>query len=113
MRIDVHVFVHDARDDLLVTLNHKVDNLMLTMAELQTTLESATQKIQTIGTEVTKVSAESTTSLQKIADLTAALANQGNTTPEVDAALAALQDSLTKLATQVQAVDALVPDSTP
>ena len=42
--------------------------------------------------------------LAKIADLETAIANAGNTTPEVDAALAALK-------TSVQGVDDIVPDA--
>jgi len=59
---------------------------------------------------VTKVGTE-TVGLQKaVADLTAALGNT-QTTPEVDAALAALQASLGSLSAQVKTVDALVPDA--
>lgn len=42
----------------------------------------------------------------KIADLETAIGNAGNTTPEVDAALAALKDA-------VQGVDDIVPDAPP
>ena len=53
-----------------------------------------------------KIGGETRTLLDKVAALTVALESAGTTTPEVDAALAALQD-------QVGVVDALVPDAAP
>ena len=69
---------------------------MATQAELATALTTVTDEITKIGTETQSL-------LAKIDDLTAALAAAGATTPEVDAALAALQ-------AQAKAVDDLVPD---
>lgn len=59
------------------------------------------QALTDLGTQLTKASAEIT---GKIADLEAAISNAGSTTPEVDAALAALKVS-------GQALDDIVPDA--
>lgn len=70
---------------------------MGTQSQLATDLNAVTAQLAKIGTESSKT-------LQKVTDLEAAIANAGNTTPEVDAALAALK-------TQAQVVDDLVPDA--
>lgn len=70
---------------------------MATMADL-------TQALTDLTTEVGHIGDETGVLVQNVADLTDALANV-KTTPEVDAALAALQ-------AQVKKVDDLVPDST-
>jgi len=57
-----------------------------------------------ISAQIAKIGTESTATLQKVSDLEAALAGAGGTTPEVDAALAALK-------AQVQVVDDLVADA--
>ena len=74
----------------------RLEYIMATQAELATALTTVTDEITKIGTETQSLHA-------KIDDLTAALAAAGATTPEVDAALAALQ-------AQAKAVDDLVPD---
>jgi phage shock protein A len=60
------------------------------------------QSLNDIGTQIDKAKAEI---VKKVSDLEAAIANAG-TTPEVDAALAALKG-------KVQDLDDLNPDSTP
>ena len=87
--------------------------IMATQAELATALNALQAKLGDIGTEVDKVGTE-TVGLQKnVADLTAAI-NAGDTTsPEVDAALKAVQDSTDSLSARVKAVDDLVPDPAP
>lgn len=72
---------------------------MATNAELQADLEAVTAQVAKIGTETSAT-------LQKVTDLEAALAASGGTTPEVDAAMAALK-------AQVKLVDDLVPDTGP
>jgi len=72
---------------------------MTTQAELKADLDA-------VAAQVTKIGTETTATLQKVADLEAALAAGGTTTPEVDAAMAALK-------TQVKAVDDMVADVTP
>ena len=70
---------------------------MATQAEHAQALKDVTAAIAKIGTESSKT-------LQKVTELEEALANQGNTSPEVDAAMQALKD-------QVTLVDDLVPDA--
>ena len=88
-------FPIDDRGFLLLILE-RLEYLMATQAELATLLLAVTDTITKIGTETQSL-------LAKIDDLAAALAAAGATTPEVDAALAALQ-------AQAAAVDSLVPD---
>lgn len=62
--------------------------------------------LATVSAQVTKIGTESTTTLQKVTDLEAALGNQGSeVSPEVQAAFDALK-------AQVQIVDDLVADTT-
>jgi hypothetical protein len=74
-------------------------SIMATQAELAKGLTDLTAQVAKIG-------AESTVTLQKVTDLEAALAAGGPTTPEVDAAFAALK-------AQVQKVDDMIPDAPP
>lgn len=86
MRIDVYVhFV-----DLTATL----EKIMASQAELAAELTALKDQVVKSRAEV----------LKKIGDLEAALANAGSTTPEVDAALAALKQ-------EVQTTDDIVPDA--
>lgn len=71
---------------------------MSTQQELATQLNEITAQVSKIGTETTAL-------VQKVADLEAALANQSNVTPELQAAFDALK-------AQVTVVDDLVPDTT-
>lgn len=66
--------------------------------------EQLAQDLNTIREQVEKIGVETSATLQKVADLEAALAAAGTTTPEVDAALQALKD-------QINVVDGLVPDA--
>ena len=89
-------------DHLHLTINvdsstaHKLEQIMATQAELAVSLQALT-------TQSAKIAGETQLLLAKIDELTAAIAAGGQTTPDVDAALAALQ-------AQVAVVDALVPD---
>lgn len=82
--------------ELLHLILEKVNQFMATQAQLATELALVSAQVAKIGTETQAT-------LQRVADLEAAIANAGNTTPEVDAALAALK-------AQVQVVDDLVAD---
>lgn len=102
MKLELHVHVHhhdghDAEREILAAIATLERKIMSTQAELASSLQSVTAKVDKIG-------GETRTLLQKIDDLTTAVQNAGNTTPEVDAALAALQ-------AQVDVVDNLVPDA--
>lgn len=70
---------------------------MLTQQELATQLNA-------VAGQVTKIKGETTATLQKVADLEAALQNQPNVTPEVEEAFNAVK-------TQVQLTDDLVADA--
>ncbi len=95
MRIDLHVWLHD--DPAAHLILTKLEKLMASQAELAASLETVSAQVAKIGTETAGL-------LAKVTDLEAAIANAGNTTPEVDAALAALR-------AQVQVVDDLVVDA--
>jgi chromosome segregation ATPase len=95
MRIDVHVWLHDDPSTTLILT--RLNKLMATQAELA-------QSLADVSAQVSKIGAESSATLAKVAELEAALAAAGNTSPEVDAALEALK-------AQVQLVDNLVADA--
>lgn len=84
---------------LLTGIFEGVQTIMVTQAELA-------QSLNDLTAQVAKIGVETSATLQKVKDLEAAIAAGGGTTPEVDAALAALK-------TQAQATDDLVPDVTP
>jgi hypothetical protein len=77
----------------------------LTLLEnrIMATLQQHAADLQTMKTQLTKAKAEI---VQKVADLEAAIANAGNTTVEIDEAMAALKGD-------VQALDDLNPDAVP
>lgn len=75
----------------------KLNQMALSNAELA-------QGLTDVSAHVTKIGAETSATLQKVADLEAALANQGGISPEVEAAFNALK-------TQVQVVDDLIQDA--
>lgn len=68
-------------------INQKLEEIMATQAELA-------QALTALGTQLDKAKAEI---VQKVADLEAAIANAGSSTPEVDAALAALKGKVQEL----------------
>jgi DNA repair exonuclease SbcCD ATPase subunit len=78
---------------LLHKLNRKVSRIMASQAE-----EAA--KLQAFGDQLDKATAEIVAAIQGLRD---ALADAGNTTPEVNAAT-------DRLATAAQALDDIVPD---
>jgi ABC-type transporter Mla subunit MlaD len=84
---------------------------MATQQELAASLNQANLVLQQVGTEVDKISSESQHSLQLIQQLQQAQAGSGNTSPEVDQALSALQTSIQSVADKITAVDNLVPDA--
>lgn len=77
-------------------INELKELIMATQAELAVTLGD-------LVTKVTKIGGETQSLLVRIDELMAAVVAAGNVTPEVEAAMAALQ-------AQVDAVDALVAD---
>jgi hypothetical protein len=87
---------------LIIILILSIHNLIQNQT-IMATQEQLAQELRDIKTQNDKARAEV---LQKIADLEAAIANAGNTTTEVDEALAALKAS-------VQTDDDIVPDAPP
>jgi hypothetical protein len=79
------------------TVLRYLEKIMATQAELAASLDLVAVQVAKIGTETQGLKAS-------IASLEAALAAAGGTSPEVDAALAALK-------AQVQVVDDLVVDA--
>lgn len=93
---------------------------MATLNEVTAELKTTNEQLKALKTQVTKIGAETgklvdqaATLTQKIADLEAIIANGGNSTPELDAALADLKATAGELTTGIQAVDDEVPDVTP
>jgi uncharacterized protein YoxC len=74
-----------------------LEKIMSTQAELAATLVA-------IGEQIVKIGTETDSLIQKVDDLEAALVAAGGTTPEVDAALAAVK-------AQLQIVDEKVQDA--
>lgn len=92
-------------DRILSPENSKVITRLDEIKEITmaTQMELASD-LAAIAANVEKIGVETRTLLTKISELQAALDAAGGTTPEVDAALAALKD-------QVTVVDNLVPDA--
>lgn len=91
---------------VLIEHTHRLKKPIKTLLEkIMATEAQLVAQLNTLTQAVTKIGSETTTLIQKVSDLSAALAD-AETTPEVDAALAALQ-------AQVQVVDDLVPDVPP
>jgi hypothetical protein len=78
-----------------IILNQK--QIMKTQAELAADLQAVTAQVAKVGEEVVKT-------LDKVADLEAVLQEQGQVTPELQAAFDALK-------AQVVVVDDLIPDA--
>lgn len=78
-------------------INFKLKNIMATQQEIA-------QQLTALKDQITKIGTETSTTLQKVADLEAALGNQEGVTPELQAAFDALKLS-------VQNVDDLIPDA--
>lgn len=107
MRIDVHHHIHfenELRADL-AKISHQIQTLkeitMASQAALAASLTALAAQLEKAKAEVT---AEVATLNTKVQELTDALGNV-QTTPEVDAALAAVQ-------TSAQALDDMNPDAT-
>lgn len=83
---------------------------MGTQDELVAALSALNDSNTAVGAEVDKIGTETQTLQKQVADLTAAIAAGGNTTPAVDTALSAVQASAASLASRVKTVDDLVPD---
>jgi hypothetical protein len=98
MHIHIHIH-HHANDELLKSIYKQNQKIMDTQEQLVAKVDAATAKLVKIGEESRKT-------LQTVAELKEALANQGSVSPE-------LQAAFDRLEVQVGAVDDLVPDAEP
>ena len=96
---DLHFHQAGATAQELQAINRRLDAIAMDLTQ-------ATAELTALVAQVTKIGDETTTLLQKIADLEASIGAGVVTTPEFDAALAALK-------TQASVVDGLVPDEPP
>lgn len=97
MNLRIDMYHHLVSVDELTAINERLDKIMATQTE-------HAQKLQELATKVAKIGDETAKSLELIKTLKDAQANAGNTSPEVDAATAALEAQLSK-------VDDMVPDA--
>ncbi len=98
MRIDIHN--HYDGNDLKEMLS-KINCILKNLSEIMATQKEVAQELVDLKAQVDKVTTEIRADFQKLAD---AIAASGNSTSEVDAALAALK-------TSVQGADDLNPDA--
>ena len=84
---------------------------MASNAELLAQIQELTATITEIGTGVDKVGTETDTLIQKIADLEAVIRQGGQSTSEIDAALAAAKEQAGVVKSKVTSVDEKVPDA--
>ncbi len=87
----IHIYIHSENEDLIIK---KLNQIMATQKELADQLAALKLQVDKSKAEV----------IAKIAALEQAIIDAGNTTPEVDAALADLKAS-------VQAEDDVIPDA--
>jgi hypothetical protein len=113
VHIEAQITIHlhsEPSQHILDSIANLKETLVASNQDLLAALNLVNANVTDIGVEVDKIGTETTALQKSVADLTAALAN-GTTTPEVDAALAAVQAGVAGLASRVKAVDDLVPDS--
>ena len=98
MSITVDVYHHfPVNTSIATSLNEIKELIMATQAELAA-------DIATVTAQVTKIGTETTTLLQKVADLQVIIDSQGGVSTELQAAVDALK-------AQITVVDNLVPDA--
>lgn len=90
---------HETELSKINELNNQLKTIMSTQSEMAA-------EMATITAQVAKIGEESKATLQKVADLEAALGNQTGVTP-------ALQSAFDALKAQVTVVDDLIPDVPP
>src|SRR6266404_890705 len=107
MRFDVfvHFVLPDA--DFQKSVLKQLEKIMTKLDDATVALDQANTALMAIGVEIDKVGVETQASLKQIADLIAS--GSGNTTPNFDAKLLALQSTLTSVASKIKVVDDLVP----
>jgi len=95
---------------LFQRLDELEERIVMNRTELAASLTALAAAATATAAKVDKVGAETATLLEKLALLEEAVNLAGNTTPEVDAALAALSTAAGNVDNAVQAVDDQVPD---
>lgn len=111
MSVIIHQYYHGLNEEQfkhikneLHLLHEKVNIYIHQINSIMSTQTEIAQALTDLTAQVVKIGAESTATLQKVADLEAALANQDNVSP-------ALQSAFDALKAQVQTVDDLIPDA--
>lgn len=96
---------------LIDNVNQLSRTMDMNREELASQLSGLASTLNGLNATVTKIGAETQSLLDAVAELTTAVENAGNTTPEIDAALLAVQEQGTALAAALQSVDDKVPDA--
>lgn len=103
--IHLHVHVHNKQDEELLHNVYTLTKLIQSQNQsIMLTQQELANQLTVVAGQVTKIKGETTATLQKVADLEAALQNQPNVTPEVEAAFNAVKE-------QVQLTDDLIADT--
>jgi hypothetical protein len=97
---------------LISIFNQKIDKIMTNQKQLAEVLNGVNVTLTNVAAGVTKVSGETTRNNELIVQLKAALANQDNVSPELQAAADAVVAQAGVLSEAIKAVDDLVPDQT-
>lgn len=97
--------LHQLNDGELMAMLEGIAASIHTLKEmLMKTQAELTADLTAVSAQLTKIGVETSTTLQRVADLEAALASSGATSPELEAAVEALK-------VQIQVVDDLVADA--
>lgn len=107
MQINVRVELVSPGLDEIKSLVTGLSNMLVIFKEqIMATQDQLAADLGAVTTQIQKIGTETSATLQKVADLEAALAAGNVTTPAVDAAMAALK-------AQAQLTDDLIPDAPP
>ena len=91
-------------------VSKQLKEIMATQKEIADQLATVTQQLTDVGLEVDKVATETDTLLAKIVDLQKQI-DQGNASPELQAAFDAVKAQAGVVAGKVKAADDKVPDA--
>lgn len=104
MEFNINATIHVHHHGNVAEVVCKLDKLLAQGESIMATQAQLVQDLNALTAQIAKIGVETGKTLQQVIDLQALIAAGGNTTPEVDAALAALK-------TQAQATDDLIPDA--
>ncbi len=112
MKLEVHIHLHhhDADGELIARLDRIERKITMNDAELKASLEATNTAVADVSSQLNKGFGEVSA---QITALQEALANAGNTSPEVDALVTSLSDKVTAMKQVTQALDDLNPDTPP